>query len=289
MAEKPIIALLYDFDNTLCDQDMQNYSFIPNLDMTPNEFWQEISNFSKTENMEGILSYLYFMVKKSEDKNKPITKEYLHGLGKDVKFYPGVDTWFDRINQFGKENGAIIEHYVISSGLKDIISSPTIAKKFKAIFACDFYYDENGKAVWPKIAINFTGKTQYIYKINKGIFDDADSTEVNKKYKNKRIPFERMIYIGDGLTDIPCMTMLKKQGGKSIGIYTPKTKDRVEQFLIEDRINYICPASYKENSNLDKTIKLIIKSYAIDYELNHLEEKQTEKAEEKLNNSSENK
>ena len=282
MAEKPIIAIMYDFDNTLCDQDMQNYSFIPNLDMTPTEFWSEISNFSKTENMEGILSYLYIMVKKSEEKNKHITREYLQSLGKDVKLYKGVDTWFERINQFGKENGAIIEHYVISSGLKDIIAGTSIANKFKAIFACDFYYDENGKAVWPKIAINFTGKTQYIYKINKGIMDDVDSVEVNKKTPEKRIPFNRMIYIGDGLTDIPCMTMLKKQGGKSIGIYTNKTKERVEQFLVEDRINYICQANYLENSRLDKTIKLIIKSYAIEYELKSLEDKQTEKAEEKL-------
>ena len=279
--EKPIIAIIYDFDNTLCDQDMQNYSFIPNLNMTPNEFWNEISDFTKTENMEGILSYLYYMVKKSEEKGKPITKEYLSSLG-DVSFYPGVLDWFERINQFGKEQGAIIEHYVISSGIKDIINSTKIAKYFKAVYACDFYYDEKGYAVWPKIAINFTGKTQYIYKINKGILDEIDSTEVNKKYREKRIPFRNMIYIGDGLTDIPCMTMLKKQGGKSIGIYVPKTKERVQQFLVDDRINYVCPANYKENSYLDKTVKLIIKSTCLIDELSALEEKQMHMAEEKL-------
>ncbi|MCI5745249.1 MAG: haloacid dehalogenase-like hydrolase [Erysipelotrichaceae bacterium] len=282
---KPIIAIIYDFDKTLCDQDMQNYSFIPNLNMTPEEFWNEIGEFSKSENMEGILSYLYYMVKKSKEKGKPVTKQYLKTLGNDVILYPGVSEWFDRINQYGKDNGAIIEHYIISSGIKDIIASTSIAKYFKAIFACDFYYDDSGEAIWPKIAINFTGKTQYIYKINKGIFDDADSTEVNKKYKEKRIPFHNMIYIGDGLTDIPCMTMLKKQGGKSIGIYVSKSKEKVQQFLVDDRVNYVCPANYRENSYLDRTVKLIIKSTCLVSELAALEEKQTLEAEIKLQKS----
>lgn len=282
--EKPIIAIIYDFDKTLCDQDMQNYSFIPNLQMTPTEFWNEIGEFSKSENMEGILSYLYYMVKKSNEKGIPVTKSYLSSLGKDVHLYQGVQEWFDRINQYGKEQGAIIEHYIISSGIKDIIASTTIAKYFKAIFACDFYYDDNGIASWPKIAINFTGKTQYIYKINKGILDEADATEVNKKTPKKRIPFRNMIYIGDGLTDIPCMTMLKKQGGKSIGIYVPKNKEKVQQFLVDDRVNYVCPANYKENSYLDRTVKLIIKSLCLLSELDALEEKQTQEAEIKLQN-----
>ena len=187
--EKPIIALIYDFDHTLCDQDMQNYTFIPNLDMTPEEFWNEIGDFTKAENMEGILSYLYYMVKKSKEKGLPITKEYLKTMGKDIRFFPGVLEWFDRINQFGKEQGAIIEHYIISSGIKEIINSSDVAKHFKAVYACDFYYDDKGEAAWPKIAINFTGKTQYLYKINKGILDDTDATEVNKKHKEKKNSF----------------------------------------------------------------------------------------------------
>ena len=281
--EKPIIAIIYDFDKTLCDQDMQNYTFIPNLDMTPEEFWDDLGDFTRQENMEGILSYLYYMVKKSKEKGLPITKKYLKEMGKDIKFFPGVLDWFERINQFGKEHGAIIEHYIISSGIKEIINSSEVAKHFKAVFACDFYYDDKGEAAWPKIAINFTGKTQYLYKINKGILDDADATEVNKKHKEKRIPFRNMIYIGDGLTDIPCMTMLKKQGGKSIGVYVAKHKERVQQFLVDDRVNYVCPANYKENSYLDKTVKLIIKSTCLISELAYLEEKQTIKAENDLN------
>ena len=280
--DKPIIAIIYDFDKTLCDQDMQNYSFIPNLDMKPIDFWNEIEEFSKQENMEGILSYLYYMVKKSKEKGKPITKDYLKSLGKDVRLYQGVKDWFERINEYGKSHGAIIEHYVISSGIKDIINSTEIAKHFRQVYACDFYYDENGEAVWPKIAINFTGKTQYIHKISKGILNETDSVEVNKKYKTRRVPFRNMIYIGDGLTDIPCMLMVKEQGGKSIGIYGNKNKEKVEQFLIEDRVNFVCPANYKENSYLDKTVKLIIKTTCLVSELSALEEKHVKQAENSL-------
>lgn len=276
---KPIIAIVYDFDKTLCDQDMQNYSFIPHLDMTPDEFWGEIGEFQEKENMEGILSYLYMMVKKSKEKGIPISKDYLKSLGKDVHLYPGVKEWFTRINQFGQENGVIVEHYIISSGIKDIIEGTEIANEFKAIYACDFYYDEKGDVVWPKIAINFTLKTQYMYKINKGIKDITDAEEVNKKTKVKRVPFQNMIYIGDGLTDIPCMTMLKKQGGRSIGLYTNKTLDNVQQFLLDERINFICKANYSENSKLDKIVKLIISSCALNTRLEIEEEKQIRQVE----------
>lgn len=280
---KPIIAIVYDFDKTLCDQDMQNYSFIPHLDMTPDEFWGEIGEFQEKENMEGILSYLYMMVKKSKEKGIPISKDYLKSLGKDVHLYPGVKEWFARINQFGQENGVIVEHYIISSGIKDIIEGTEIANEFKAIYACDFYYDENGDVVWPKIAINFTLKTQYMYKINKGIKDITDAEEVNKKTKVKRVPFQNMIYIGDGLTDIPCMTMLKKQGGRSIGLYTNKTLDNVQQFLLDERINFICKANYSENSKLDKIVKLIISSCALNTRLEIEEEKQIRQVEARQN------
>jgi len=260
--KKPIIAIMYDFDKTLCDQDMQNYSFIPNLGMTPQEFWGEIGEFSKKTNMEGILAYLYYMLKKCNDLGIELTENYLKECGKNVNLYPGVETWFDRINEYAEKHGATVEHYIISSGTKPIIEATSIASKFKEIYACDYLYDENGKAIWPKNTINFTTKTQYIYRINKGIADAVETVEINKKYKAdaKRIPFSNMIYIGDGLTDVPCMIMLKKQGGNSIGIYKDKDKVKVQQFLVEDRINYVCRANYNEKSDLERTVKLIIKS-----------------------------
>ena len=183
MRKKPTIALMYDFDKTLCDQDMQNYTFIPNLGMTPSEFWGRVESFRKKNYMEGILGYLYCSVKLCEEKGIDVTKDYLRSVGKDIRFYKGVLNWFERINLYGESIGVNIEHYVISSGIKEIIEGSEISNRFKKIFACQYHFDENGKAVWPKIAINYTQKTQYIFRISKGIYDETDNKKVNEKMK----------------------------------------------------------------------------------------------------------
>ena len=227
MRKKPTIALMYDFDKTLCDQDMQNYAFIPNLGMTSDEFWGEVENFRTKNYMEGILGYLYYSMQKCREKNIEFTNEYLQSCGKDIRFYKGVQNWFERINQYGESLGVKIEHYVISSGIKEIIEGTDIKDKFKKIFACQYYFDENGKAVWPKIAVNYTQKTQYVFRISKGIYDETDNKKVNDKMNDRIIPYEQMIYFGDGLTDIPCMTLVKKQGGVSIAVYPKGPKSKV--------------------------------------------------------------
>ena len=219
MRKKPTIALMYDFDKTLCDQDMQNYTFIPNLGMTPAEFWGKVEAFRKKNYMEGILGYLYCSMKMCQEKGIPVTKEYLRSVGKDVRFYKGVLNWFERINLYGESIGVNIEHYVISSGIKEIIEGSEISNRFKKIFACQYYFDENGEAVWPKIAINYTQKTQYVFRISKGVYDETENKKVNDKVREREIPYQNMIYFGDGITDIPCMTLIKKQGGVSIAVY----------------------------------------------------------------------
>ena len=258
MKKKPTIALMYDFDKTLCDQDMQNYTFIPKLGMTSNEFWGEVESFRKKNYMEGILGYMYYTMRACEEKNIPFTKEYLQSVGKDIKFFKGVQNWFERINQYGESIGVKIEHYVISSGIKDIIEGCAIKDKFKKIFACQYYFDENGKAVWPKIAINYTQKTQYVFRISKGIFDETDNKGVNDKMGDRIIPYQNMIYFGDGITDIPCMTLIKKQGGVSIAVYPKGEKNKVTGLLLDNRVNYICPADYQEGSDLDSLVKCVI-------------------------------
>ena len=223
MKKIPTIAFKYDFDNTLCDQDMQNYTFIPNLNMSSDEFWSETEKFGKKNYMEGILAYMYYMLYKSKEKNQTFNKEYLQSMGKNVNFYKGVQNWFKRINAYGESLGVKVEHYIISSGIKDIIEGSVIKDEFKKIFACQYYFNEEGEAVWPKIAINYTQKTQYIFRVSKGAYDETDTKKVNDKMSDRVIPYQNMIYIGDGLTDVPCMTFLKKQGGISIAIY-PKGK-----------------------------------------------------------------
>ena len=273
MRKIPTIAFMYDFDKTLCDQDMQNYSFIPNLNMTSEEFWNETEKFSKKNYMEGILAYMYYMMYKCKEKNIPFTQEYLRSLGANINFYKGVQNWFSRINKYGESLGVKIEHYIISSGIKDIIDGSEIKNEFKKIFACQYYFDENGEVVWPKIAINYTQKTQYIFRISKGAFDETDTRKVNDKMSDRIIPYENMIYIGDGLTDVPCMTFVKKQGGTSIAIYPKGKKDKVVDLLLENRVDYICNADYQEGSDLDSLVKLIIQNINLTHKLN-LKQKQ---------------
>lgn len=267
MRKKPTIALMYDFDKTLCDQDMQNYKLIPDLGMTSSEFWGDVEAFRKKNYMEGILGYMYYTVCKCREKNIPFTREYLREAGKDIRFYKGVRNWFERINQYGESIGVNIEHFVISSGFKDMIDGCAISDEFKNIFACQYYFDENGNAVWPKIAINYTQKIQYVFRISKGAYDETDNKKVNDKMKERLVPYDNMIYFGDGITDIPCMTFIKKQGGVSIAVYPKGQKHKVTGLLLDDRVNYICPTDYQEGSELDTLIKCIIQKMQISHTL----------------------
>ncbi len=274
--KKPIVAIVYDFDKTLCSEDMQNYSFIPALGMTPEEFWGATSVFSEKTNVERILSYMYMMIKLAKDKGIKLTKEYLKGLGKDIKFYPGVLTWFKRINEYGESLGIQVEHYLVSSGTKEIIDGCAIADQFKAIYGCEFLFGEDGLPIWPKLTINYTAKTQFIYRITKGVLDVTDDSNVNRRINTKRVPFQNIVYLGDGMTDIPCMALVKESGGKSIAIYTKDSKDKAMELYNENRVNFICKADYSSNSQLEKVIKLVINSVAITTELTTVETKLSE-------------
>ena len=264
MSNLPIVAIMYDFDRTLCTKDMQDYSFIPSLGMTESEFWKFANNLGKSEHMDSILAYMYAMVKISRDKNIPVLRKNLVQMGKNVELFKGVEGWFDRITEFGKSNGMQVEHYVISSGLKEIIEGTAISKFFKSIFACEFLYDENGNGVWPKTDVNYTNKTQFVYRINKGILDVANDNDLNRSMPDdsKRVPFCNMIYIGDGLSDVPCMKMMKAYGGYSIAVYQNKDS-KVEDLLKKDRVDFIYPADYSENTGLDITVKNIIRKMSI--------------------------
>ena len=269
MTGKPIVAIMYDFDKTLCTKDMQNYRFIPSLGIEVGEFWDYTNYVQTTEKMDSVLAYMYAAVKISKEKNIPIKRSGLEENGKSIEFFPGVVEWFKRINEFGKANNVEIEHYVISSGMKEIIDGTIISGEFKNIFACEYLYDDEGNAVWPKTAVNYTNKTQFVYRINKGVWDISNDTDLNRSMPDdsKRIPFENMIYIGDGLSDVPCMKMMKSYGGKAIAVYQ-QLDEKVKELLRKDRVDFIYPADYSENSGLDKTVKDIIVKMSISDKLN---------------------
>jgi hypothetical protein len=274
--KKPIIALMYDFDKTLCGKDMQDYSVIPSIGMNSSEFWQEANKLATKTNMDKILAYMYLMIKTAKKNDVPITKEAFTKLGEEVVLLKGVKGWFDRINAYGKVYDVEIEHYILSSGLSEIIEGTPIAKHFKRIYACQFHYNERGNADWPQQAVNYTTKTQFLFRISKGVLDVMDDVTLNSSIseEDRRIPYHNMIYIGDGLTDVPCMRLVKERGGESIAIFHRNDKRIVNKLLKEGRVNYACPADYTNGSMLDTVVKKIIQKMAISQELinTHIEQ-----------------
>lgn len=265
MSEKTIIAIMYDFDRTLSTRDMQEFALIPSLGMESSAFWKEANDFGSEQKMDSILAYMYTSVREAQRHQKPLMRKDLLVHGKSVEFFRGVDTWFDRVNAYGETQGVEIEHYIISSGMKEIIEGTSIADKFKEIFACEYYYDENGVAVWPKTAVNYTNKTQFVYRINKGVLDVSNDVDLNRSMPDdsKRVPFTNMIYIGDGLSDVPCMKMMQAYGGTSIAVYPEGQRNKVEELLINDRVHFIFPADYSEDGELYSAMKSIIRKIAI--------------------------
>ncbi len=260
---KPIIAMMYDFDKTLCTKDMQEYSFIPRVKMESAEFWSEVTKVAENEKMDRILSYMYYMLKIANAKNVPIRENDFMEAGKNIELFPGVQTFFERMNAYGESLGVEIEHYIISSGLKEIIKGSILKDKFKKIYACEFHYDVNGVADWPALVVNYTNKTQFLFRINKGVLGVYEDEALNEFVEDidRRIPFRNMIYLGDGLTDVPCMKLVKENGGQSIAVYTEK--DKVENLLQNRRVDFICEANYEEGSDLDETLKLILQKMSV--------------------------
>ena len=263
--QAPIIAFLYDFDKTLCTTDMEDYAFIPSLGYTPAEFWGRANAFGWENRMDGLLAYMYTMIQECAAQNIKLDRAFLNHCGESIQLFPGVREWFARINAFGESLGVQVEHYVISSGLREIIEGSGIAQEFREIYACEFYYNENGDACWPKLDVNFTNKTQFVYRINKGILDVSRDKELNDSMPDdsKRVPFTNMIYMGDGLSDVPCMKMMRAYGGQAIAVYQASNRQGVEKLLADGRVDFIFPADYREGMELDHTVRDILRKMTI--------------------------
>ena len=263
--QAPIIAFLYDFDKTLCTTDMEDYAFIPSLGYTPAEFWGRANAFGWENRMDGLLAYMYTMIQECAAQNIKLDRAFLNHCGESIQLFPGVREWFARINAFGESLGVQVEHYVISSGLREIIEGSGIAQEFREIYACEFYYNENGDACWPKLDVNFTNKTQFVYRINKGILDVSRDKELNDSMPDdsKRVPFTNMIYMGDGLSDVPCMKMMRAYGGQAIAVYQASNRQGVEKLLADGRVDFIFPADYREGMELDRTVLDILRKMTI--------------------------
>ena len=264
--KRPIrMAICYDFDKTLSPDDMQAFTLIPSLEMDKSEFWKQSNDLAKENLMDNNLAWMFQLLTLSKAKRKSIKREYFNDVGQSVPLYKGVVEWFGRVNQYATKKGIEVEHYIISSGLKEIIEGSKIAGEFKRIYASSYLYSPDGIAEWPAQAINYTNKTQYIFRIAKGIFEEYDE-RVNDSMQDEKlyIPYENFVYIGDSATDIPCMRLVKSKGGYSIGVYDPEKNQRkkVYQLFADGRLSFYTAADYSARSELMQYMKKIIDEVA---------------------------
>lgn len=272
------IAIAYDFDGTLAPGNMQEHTFLPSLGIPASSFWAKANELARDNDMDEILAYMQLLLDEARRRDLPIRKSDFEQYGSGITFFEGVETYFDRINSYAEEKNVVLNHYVISSGLREFINGTRIAGHFTNIFASGYRYDASGVAVWPAMAINFTNKTQYLFRINKGINNSYDNSLINKYLPDSErpVPFQQMIYIGDGETDVPAMKMIKYRGGTAIAVYNQlihakkdkrSPKQICEELIVQNRADFIAPADYTEGSTLDKLIKLNIDKIAAGIEL----------------------
>jgi phosphoserine phosphatase len=264
MTEAPLrVALVYDFDGTLARGNIQERSFIPDIGMDHDAFWKEVRQIARREDADEILIYMHQMLARARAAGRPVTRDQLKAHGRDPEFFEGLEDWFPRMDAFGGEIGLEIDHYVISSGTHEMIEGCRLYPFFRQVFASKFLYDGRGEAIWPSVAINYTTKTQFLFRINKGIETVWDTEAVNRWMpEDKRpMPFARMIFIGDGDTDIPSMKMVTSQGGCAVAVLDPyRWNDplgaaKIHKLIAEDRVSYVAPADYLPGGQLDVIVK----------------------------------
>lgn len=271
----PTVALVYDFDGTLAPGNMQEFGLLQALGYNnPNDFWNICDQLAKTNDAGGIAIVMYAIQAAAQRAGLQCTRAFLREHGKSVQFFPGVIKWFEHINTYAAQIGIDVKHYINSSGIKEMIEGCAIAKAFERIYACSYLYDSQGDACWPAVVVDYTKKTQFLYKINKGIREVSDHVRINEFVpSNQRpVPFERMIYFGDGETDVPCMRTIKSNGGHSFAVYgNEKKRSLAQQLLAEGRVNFACAADYTEDGEMMVIVKRILDKIKADYTLSQHE------------------
>jgi hypothetical protein len=259
-------AIVYDFDGTLAEGNIQEHSLIPSLGIDAADFWNVVKEKSHQHDADEVLIYMWWLLEVARNKGVQIRSQVLQSHGREVPLFPGVVGWFPRINRFAADRNLDLRHFVISSGLFEMIEGCPVFGCFERVFASRYIYDEDGAAIWPGLAINYTTKTQYLFRINKGIGNSWDNEAINRWVPptERPIPFSRMIFLGDGDTDVPTMKMMHHQGGHSVAVFDERkwkqasAQDKIGRLIAEDRVHFVAPANYSEDSQLDVTVKGIL-------------------------------
>ena len=261
---KKTIALVYDFDGTLSPRPMQEYSFLPQLGIEAKAFWDECTQVARAQGADPLITYMHLMYKKAKEKGLRIDRADLVRQGASVELFPGVETWFDAIADYIKiraeSAGVELRHYLVSSGLTEIIEGTKIRPHFHNVFASEYWFDAY-ELPYPKRVITDTGKTQYLFRINKGIEDLGESINAHMPEEQRPIPFRNMIYFGDGETDVPSMALMRKSGGHAIAVH-PAEKGRGYETCLDlfraGRVDFYATADYRRGSDLFKRTCLLL-------------------------------
>ena len=267
------VALVYDFDGTLSPGNMQEFGFVQAVGKDPTQFWEKVVGMATQNDASGILCYMYLMLQEAVANGISLRRESFQRFGSKIELFKGVREWFPTINEYGRSIGLNIKHYINSSGLREMIEGTPIAKEFENIYACSFLYNVDGIAFWPAVAVDYTTKTQFLFKINKGIREVSDNKRINEYVakEDRPVPFERMIYFGDGETDVPSMSVVKSQGGHAIAVYgDPKKKATAQKLINENRVDFMCKADYSEGGEIHSTVKRILDKIRADYDSRQL-------------------
>jgi 2-hydroxy-3-keto-5-methylthiopentenyl-1-phosphate phosphatase len=262
-----IIAIVYDFDGTLSPGNMQEETIFKAYGIDKKKFWAKSQSMVTRKGYEKTLAYLKLLIDDPVFKRHPLTKRKLWELAKQVPYYPGVNAgYFDQLNEFLRslpevhETGITLEHYIISSGLQEILDGVSIRKYFKKIYACEYDF-QGGRPIFPKLVINDTNKTQFLFRINKGKLKLSESINEHMPERERRIPFRNMIYVGDGITDVPSMTVTQKAGGNAIAVYDParRVPRAVKAMVAEHRAEHFAPADFRPQSLFVKILRQTLK------------------------------
>ena len=269
--EPPTVAIAYDFDGTLAPGNMQEHSFIPKLPYRKAEFWRKVDQLAERHAMDRILAYMFTMVREAEAHDVRSRREDLVRHGAGIRLFDGVERWFESVNGYGAGQGVRVRHFIISSGLREMIEGTTIFGHFTEVFASRFMYDNNQAPAWPALAINYTAKTQYLFRINKATYDVWDDAKINEYLPDDQrpVPFANIVYIGDGDTDIPAMKMVTYQGGHAVAVYPPGDaagRRRAAERVRQRRAPYMAEADYRAGRPLHGLVCRLIDLIAARHE-----------------------
>jgi hypothetical protein len=264
------IALVYDFDGTLSPQPMQEYTVLPKIGVKPAEFWEKVNREARETESDSMLVYMRLIIEALEREKVDVKREDFAAMASAIEYFPGVATWFDRMNAYVKKRsrGQVkLQHYLISAGQKEILDGVSIRRHFKRIYASEYHFDYRGVATFPKLLVTDTLKTQFLFRINKGLELVTESINEHMPEAERPIPFANMVYLGDGMTDVPSMALTKKSGGHTVAVYDAKKESQratCMKLLEAGRADFIAEANYRKGSKLAHRVELLLDAIVAD-------------------------